>query len=83
MSGSGMPLDAEQQAFVEMAEERLAELMEKLATAEQRCHLILATIYDGHSYRDLDVEGQQAAKLRHIERLARLDWDDEGMSRVV
>ena len=58
-------------------------LLDELAEAHRRMQSILSTIYDGLSHRDLDVEGQQAAKLRTIERLARLDWDAEGMSRVV
>lgn len=58
-------------------------LLDELAEAHRRMHQILSTIYDGISHRDLDVEARQAAALRQIERLARLDWDEEGFSRVL
>jgi hypothetical protein len=50
--------------------------------ADRRMHLILTTIYGTHGYVAADGEIDTAAKFRSIERLARLDWDDEGFSRV-
>jgi hypothetical protein len=44
---------------------------------------ILSTIYSTHGFLDGDGEIDAAAKFRAIERLARLDWDGEGVSRVV
>jgi len=48
-------------------------LLDELAEAYQRMHLILSTI--------ASAEQDTAAKFRSIERLARLDWDREGFSR--
>jgi hypothetical protein len=51
--------------------------------AKRRCDAILNVIYSTHGYVDGNGEIDAAAKFRAIERLARLDWDEEGMSHVV
>jgi hypothetical protein len=51
--------------------------------ARKRLHLILSTIYTTHGYMDAEGEIDTAAKFRAIERFARIDWDAEGVSRVV
>lgn len=55
-------------------------LLDELAEARRRLHLILSTIYSTHGFI-VDGEIDTAAKFRAIERLARLDWDIEGMPR--
>jgi hypothetical protein len=50
--------------------------------ALKRLHLILSSvIYSTHGFLDADGEIDTAAKFRAIERLARIDWDEEGMPR--
>lgn len=58
-------------------------LLDELAEAHRRMNQIIATIYDPHGFRDEEGEQLTGAKFRAIERLARRDWDAEGMSRVV
>lgn len=58
-------------------------LRAELAEAKLRMHMILSTIYATHGYLNADGEIDTAAKFRAIERFARLDWDTQGMSRVV
>lgn len=58
-------------------------LLDELAEAHRRMQAILDTIYTTYGYVGDDGEVDTGAKFRAIERLARLDWDAEGMSRVV
>ena len=58
-------------------------LLDELAEAHRRMDAIVSTIYDAHAFRNEEGEQQVGAKFRAIERLARHDWDAEGMSRVV
>lgn len=60
--------------------EEIRTLREKVGQAQRRMQAILDTIYSAHGY-GVDGEIDTAAKFRAIERLARLDWDDEGMPR--
>ncbi len=57
-------------------------LLDELAEARRRMHHILDTIYSTHGYLDAEGEIDTPAKFRAIERLARLDWDAEGLPRV-
>ncbi len=56
------------------AMDAMEQLHGYVRAADRRMHLILSTIYSTE---------EEAAKFRSIERLARLDWDDEGFSSVV
>lgn len=83
MSGEA---DVIRPALVLLADEQALAALDALEQRdkeyERRMHLILSTIYSTHGFL-VDGEIDTAAKFRAIERLARLDWDEEGMSRVV
>jgi hypothetical protein len=64
------------------AMDALSQLRWELDEVKQRMYLILSTIYSTHGYL-VDGAIDTAAKFRAIERLARLDWDEEGFSDVV
>lgn len=62
--------------------ERAQAAERELDEARQRMHLILsAVIYSTHGYMTDDGEVDTAAKFRAIERLARLDWNEDGSPR--